>query len=364
MIQIPDEVFDLAHAGDLVVTGQLSGGKDGFAATHAGFAALEAAGVTFERALMHADVGLIDWRETPAMLERQSALLRATLHVTPVKGRGLIDRFMNRGERGQARWTALETYRLVGPFPTASQRFCSSEAKISKLNRLTGQLFKGRPVVQIIGVRRDESVRRRSTPDLSRVPDKSCAHGVRIWTWYPIADWSAERVFAYHSSNGLPLHQAYTQLCSTRVSCSTCVLASAADSRAAARHAPNEPAFRATFEIEQRFGFSYAHGRYAGDILAEFCSATWTKADADALERTRWQAECRRQIERQMPVRHKFEGGWPLYMPTEGEADAIAEARTDLGRVLGIEASYLTGEAVLARFDALLTARGTILSSV
>lgn len=356
-ISIPPEIYDIAAAGEFIVSGQISGGKDSMASIHAGFAALDAAGMRYQKVAMHSDLGLIEWRESAAAVETTAEIAGAALHVIPPKGRGLVDRFMSRGIAGRKRWLNLETYHLIGPFSTSSLRFCSSEFKIAPLLRLTGQLFPGSSVLQILGTRRAESVRRRSTPDIARVPSKLVAHGVKVWTWFPIADWSAGDVFNYHEVHRLPLHFAYTGLGSTRLSCCACTLSSSNDAAAAARHLDNLPAFRAMFEIEAFAAFSYASARWAGDMIAAHQPHAWSIADAQALEKAKWTADARRAIEATMPPGLKYVDGWPLRMPSEVEASEIAEARRSLGTILELTPHHATTDGVLARFDELLRAK-------
>src|SRR3546814_11897536 len=65
---------------------------------------------------------------------------------------------------GKRRYETLETYNLIGPWSSASLRFCTSELKVQVIGPELARRYRGETIVSVIGLRRDESPSRRSTP--------------------------------------------------------------------------------------------------------------------------------------------------------------------------------------------------------
>lgn len=104
-----------------------------------------------------------------------------------------------------------------GRFPSRKAQFCTEELK--KLPVQSQVLFPAArrgPVLQWIGVRRDESHNRRDT-GLFRRED-----GRRTYSWYPIRHWSAPDVFAYLQEHGVEPNPLYRQGMG-RVGCMPCI---------------------------------------------------------------------------------------------------------------------------------------------
>ena len=195
----------------------------------------------------------------------------------------------------------------------------------------------GSTIIQIIGIRRDES----------------SARSKALMVWHPIAHWSSEQVFALHAQLGIPLHEAYSCYGLTRLSCRCCVLQSQADSQAAASAPANRPAFIHLVDLEARSTFSFQPGRWLADTAPQLLPASLV---AD-VTRAKHDAEERRALEGGMPPELRFCRGWPPRMPTSGEADRIAAARAPILRRHRLENRFADGAAVRRRFAELIAAK-------
>lgn len=332
----------------------LSGGKDSTLAAWAATAWLDRLGHPRERRIaIHADLGRAEWRSTPAMVETVAARLGVPLVVVRRTAGDMVARWEQRFENGKRRYEALETYNLIGPWSSSALRFCTSELKVQVIGPELARRWRGDTIVSVVGLRREESVARRTTP-ISR-PDHRFAKagnkaGTRMITWHPLVDWTSREVFDAHAHRGLPLHEAYCRYGSSRLSCAFCVLASAHDLSAATLAAGNHDLYRLLVGLEVESTFSFQPARWLGDaaphLLRPGIRARVARAKQEAIER--------RHIEAAMPPGLRFVKGWPPHMPTLDEATAIAAARTPILRRHRLEDLYPTGATVRARFGELI----------
>ena len=110
-----------------------------------------------------------------------------------------------------------------GRFPSRRAQFCTEFLKTDAIWRavLEPALARG-PVVQWLGVRRDESPARRNVPRLSRVRTP----GMPVLAYFrPLVDWTAEQCFALHAHHGLEPNPLYREGMG-RVGCFPCINAS------------------------------------------------------------------------------------------------------------------------------------------
>lgn len=82
-------------------------------------------------------------------------------------------------------------------------RFCTSEMKTHPITAMLRRRFLGEAVINVTGIRRDES-RRRAKSAIADVDRDG-----RLWKWRPILDWSTDDVFACIAGHGLRPHPAY-----------------------------------------------------------------------------------------------------------------------------------------------------------
>jgi len=346
-----------AIQGDAWFVFSLSGGKDSTASAFAAMTLLDRLGHPRDRRIaIHADLGRAEWRSTPATVVVIADRLGLPLTVVRRKAGDMVTRWEQRFAAGKARYEALAIYHMIGPWSSASLRFCTSELKAQVIGPELARRFRGETIVSVIGLRRAESAARHNTP-IYRCDDRFAkpgnAAGTRMLYWHPLVDWSVDDVFACHDRYGLPLHEAYRCHGSSRLSCAFCVLASGADLAAATRAADNIDLFRHLVAMEAGSTFSFQPGRWLADTAPHLLSPSLC---CDIARAKRNAAE-RRAIERSMPPDLRFVKGWPPRMPSMAEAERIAMARAPLLRRHGLSNHYPDARAVRRRFAELLDAR-------
>ncbi len=164
----------------------LSGGKDSTAAAFAAMRYLDVRGHPRGRRIaIHADLDRAEWETTPATVEAIAAMLGLPLVTVRRSAGDMVHRWEQRFEGGKARYTALSTYRLIGPWSSAALRFCTSEMKAQVLGPRLARDYPGLTIVSIIGIRREESTSRAATP-IARVDERFArtgnAYGTRMLT--------------------------------------------------------------------------------------------------------------------------------------------------------------------------------------
>ena len=233
---------------------------------------------------LHADLGRSEWRESLPHARRVADECGIPLVVVRRERGDLLDRIEER----------LVTFAGSGinPFPSAKQRFCTSELK---RNPLTKYMRRFLLVVSAVGVRREESKRRGEKPvfliDRELTSKKLLGLSVEealrarraterlAVTWHPIIDfrladvWEAcgtsEREIAIRRAlyregrraealAEAKVHPAYIRG-ARRVSCALCILADVATLKTGARHNPELLA--RYVEIERRSGKTFQPGR-------------------------------------------------------------------------------------------------------
>lgn len=335
----------------------LSGGKDSTASAFAAMCLLDALGHPRERRIaIHADLGRAEWRSTPAIVEAIAHRLGLPLLVVRRPSGDMVSRWEQRFLSGKLRYEALEIYNLIGPWSSASLRFCTSELKVQVIGPELARRFRGETVVSVLGIRRQESPSRRATP-ISRADERFAKPGnmagTRMITWHPAVDWSADEVFAIHARHALPLHEAYTLYGANRLSCAFCVLASAHDLRACAAAPGNLGLYRHLVDIEAGSTFSFQPQRWLADIAPELLPPALSRD----VERSRLAAQERRMLEAAMPADLRFVKGWPPRMPSWAEAAAIAQCRAPILAHHGLDNRFSDAALIRARFAELLASK-------
>jgi len=335
----------------------LSGGKDSTLAAWTAMSLLDQLGHPRERRIaIHADLGRAEWRSTPATVEVIAARMSVPLVIVRRRAGDMVARWEQRFASGKARYEVLETYNLIGPWSSASLRFCSSELKATQIGPELARRFRGETIVSVIGLRREESTARRFTP-ISRTDYRFAKPGNRAGTrmisWHPLVDWTASEVFAAHDVYDLPLHESYRTYGASRLSCAFCVLASGADLSASARASANLDLYHHLVGMEAKSTFSFQPGRWLADVAPHLLPPS----QQVRIERAKADAEERRGLEAQLPADLRFIKGWPPRVPTRDEAMQIATLRAPILRRHGLKNIYPTGPAVQARFDELLAAK-------
>lgn len=352
-LAVDDEIIAAIRAGAWIVF-NLSGGKDSSAAMFAVNLYLDLlAHPRARRLAIHADLGRAEWASTPATVAHIAAIAGMPLTVVRRAAGDLVDRWIQRFENGKRRYEALETYNLIGPWSSASLRFCQSEMKAAVIGPAVARMLPGERIISVLGLRRDES-HTRAAIQVAKADQRFAKAGNRRGTvmslWNPLADWSAADVFHAHGQLGIPLHEAYTVWGSSRLSCRYCIFASLRDLQASAAAPLNGDVYRELVGIEARSTFPFQPTRWLADVAPHLLGSA---LQADIVRAKVDQAE-RRRIEAAMPAGLRYVAGWPPRLPTSAEAANIAAARRPILARHGLEDRYSSPTTILDRFAKLM----------
>lgn len=103
-----------------------------------------------------------------------------------------------------------------GRFPSSQAQFCTEELKVEPITmQIVFPMLRYGPVLQWLGIRAEESVRRSRQSRFNRADDGSML-------WRPIFDWKLADVWAMHAKHGIGRNPLYDDGC-TRVGCMPCV---------------------------------------------------------------------------------------------------------------------------------------------
>lgn len=345
--EITPEVEALLREGAWAVW-SVSGGKDSSAAMASTIELLDAMGHPRHRRLaLHADLGRSEWRSTHAHAQLVCDRLGVPLEVVRHRTHDMISRWCRRGDLGIVRYRDFDTIALFGPWSGSGLLFCRSELKAKILDDRKAAL--DGPVVSIVGLRREESVKRRSTRTSAFDRTLSDRLGMPAVTWNAIAGWTTEEVFAYHRHNDIPLHEAYG-LGSTRLSCAFCVLGSLNDLFVSSQAEQNQDLYRLQVDMEARYAFSFQPTRWLGDVAPELLDARL----ADDLARAKEKAFLRRSIETAIPDVMKFRKNEIPTLPDMATAARMAEVRRQVSELHGIGAGYLDARQVVDKMKVVI----------
>lgn len=255
-----------------------------------------------------------------------------------------MDRWESRWESSKRRYAALETVTLVLPWSTPSMRFCTSELKTHLIGAELRRRFRGETVLNVTGVRREESAARAKGTIATRESDG------RAISWRPISDWTQSDVFAYIAANGLPVHQAYTELGMSRVSCRFCIMSKQADLLAAAAAEESHDLYRRMVALESVSTFAFQGSRWLGDIAPELLSEPERAAFAQAKVKATRRVALEKSLSREM----LYVKGWPTRRLTAEEAALLASVRSEVSELLGLQAGFLDVPSIHERYAQLL----------
>ncbi|WP_331373794.1 phosphoadenosine phosphosulfate reductase family protein [Sinorhizobium chiapasense] len=337
---------DHAIALNAAVAIGVSGGKDSQAAALATFAKLDSAGHVGPRVLIHSDLGAVEWKDSLPTCQKLADHLGAELLIVRRKAGDLMQRWEARWASSKLRYSELSTVTLVPCWSTPSLRFCTSELKTQVIRPELRRRFKGLQIINVTGVRRQESAARAKGSIADRDGDGTI-------NWRPISDWSEADVFSYIAFSGLKPHVAYAEFGMSRVSCRFCIMSSIADLTAAAAQEEAHPLYRRMVGLEIDSTFAFQGSRWLGDVAPHLLSKEMREAHAQAKAR----AEERVVLEKAITSDMRYVKGWPTRMLTDDEADVLALVRRSVSKLVGIEADYLTRGSIHSRYEALIAER-------
>jgi len=337
-----------------VVAIGVSGGKDSDAVAIAVARHLDAIGHAGPRVLIHSDLGRVEWADSLPSCQRLAARLGWELMVVRRKAGDMLARWQGRWANNVARYEDLSCVKVILPWSTPSMRFCTSELKVDVITSALKKRFPSHDIINVAGIRRQESETRRRMPvsaPLAKLTRKRS--GCTGLTWNAIIEWPVEDVLATISDAGLALHEAYTVYGASRVSCAFCIMSSIPDLAAAVRCEDNRDLYVSMVELEAESTFAFQGNRWLADVAPEWLPDNLRERIVIAKQ----SALKRQALEATLPAHLLYTDGWPTALPTAAEARLIANVRTDVSRLLALDARHLTADHVMERYVELLAAK-------
>jgi 3'-phosphoadenosine 5'-phosphosulfate sulfotransferase (PAPS reductase)/FAD synthetase len=343
-------------ARNAVVAIGVSGGKDSNATALATAEYLARIGHKGPKVLIHADLGRIEWRDSGPNCERLAARLGWPLMVVRRTKGDMIDRWVERWANNVNRYARLGCVSLISPWSSSQWRFCTSEMKMAVIGQALTSKYKRSEIISVTGIRRCESDGRKDTPICaSNTLLQRKKKGTTGVNWNNIALWGLDEVFEYLELRGMPLHQAYTEYGTSRVSCCYCVLGSQPDLRKATKVSETHEVYRTLTGLELVSTFSFQGGYWLADKAPHLLDS-----DALAILPGRKQAgELRLAAEQRIPEHLKYVKGWPTCVPSLEDAALLAEVRREVSGLVGIKSLYTTAGEVRDRYDELMKLKAT-----
>ena len=232
-LHIPPECRHMIRRGTLVAVNS-SGGKDSQAMT-----ILLARIVPHDQLLVvHAPLGEVEWPGTIEHIQNTIPAGVPLIFARTASGKSLLERVEERGK-----------------FPSMRNRFCTSDLKVSPIERELRRYLKAHPrfagrIVSAMGIRRDESTARSKRTPWMR-SDRNSRAGREWFDWLPIFDLTVDDVFWIIRGAGQSPHWVYAQGMS-RCSCSICIFSPRRELRRAAELRPE--LYRKYAALEKRIG--------------------------------------------------------------------------------------------------------------
>ena len=278
---------------------------------------------------------------------------------------GLLERYTQRWQDNCRRWANLECVNLISPWPQANSPFCRSETKVAPITQAAVKLFPKALILNVIGLRAEESAKRAKNP-ISKPNDKlSRADGTHGRDWFPILHTTIETVWLTHHNANFPRHPQYNRG-NERISCAYCFLASKNDWEKGAAVPTNHNSYRHIATLEILTTFSYRQHHWLADIQPQILSSELRAQ----IEPTKAKAAMRKLIEARIPKHLLFSNhggrqGWPSFQPNMDQCEIIAAVRRDITALMrseiqrsgNTEILYTTAQAVYDRYAQLLSQR-------
>lgn len=338
-------------AADCPVAIGVSGGKDSCAVAFAVVAHLDRIGHKGPRVLIHADLGVTEWADSLPTCQRLAEALGLELIVVRRKQGDMMDRWEQRWNDNLERWLTLSCVKVILPWSTPSMRFCTAELKIDQITRYLAQRFPGQRIVNVTGIRAQESTERAKAAVCSEQPKlESKTHKTSGVNWNAILPWSLADIWACLDRHGFTRHEAYTEFGASRVSCVWCILATEDDHCAGARDSRNHGLGRRMVRLEIASTFGFQGNRWLGDTLGGLIDGEAREALAGAKD----QAKRRERAEARIPPHMLYTKGWPTCVPTHEEAVILAEVRAEVAAALGLAPTFTEPGQIIARYQELL----------
>jgi 3'-phosphoadenosine 5'-phosphosulfate sulfotransferase (PAPS reductase)/FAD synthetase len=331
----------------------VSGGKDSTAAAISTMRYLDQVGHKGPRLLIHSHLGRVEWQESLPMCERLATHLGLELVVVQRQAGDMMDRWLTRWSRNVDRYVNLSCVKLILPWSTPSMRFCTSELKSAVICRELVHRFPGQTILSVAGIRREESSQRAKAPISKPQPRlSSVSHRTAGFDWHPILDWSLSDVLGFHKDVDFPLHEAYGTYGTSRVSCVFCILGSRNDLAAATGCYDNHAIYCEMVQLEAASTFSFQDAGWLGDVAPHLLD----QSTRDALLCAKAAAKRREAAEGRIPKHLLYTKGWPTVMPTQSEAELLADVRLEVASAVGLALKFTKPSEIIGRYQELMDA--------
>lgn len=342
--------IDSLIASDAPVAIGVSGGKDSSAVAFATISHLDRVGHRGPRLLVHSDLGVTEWRESLEWCEKLASRLGLELVVVRREKGDMMDRWEQRWSDNVARYESLRCVQLILPWSTPDMRFCTSEMKVAPICRGLSERFPGKTILNVNGIRRQESTGRAKQPVCKPQPKLgSVTRDTDGIDWHPIIDWSLDDVFGYLDAVNFPLHPAYLIWLLSRVSCVFCIMSNQADLKNAVRCPANHSIYRRMVRLEIASTFAFQGNHWLGDVAPELMTDT----EREALYAAKSKAEARRALEAIIPRDLLYVKGWPVTIPTKQSAELLCGIRRQVGQITGLNVDYTEPQRLIERYEEL-----------
>ncbi|HHH9443097.1 TPA: phosphoadenosine phosphosulfate reductase family protein [Pseudomonas aeruginosa] len=341
--------IDRLLAANAAVAVGVSGGQDSQACQLAVHEHLNAIGHTGARIAVHAHLGRTEWTQSLRKCQEMAEFLGWELLVVSGGSGDMMDRWLTRWENNLSRYKDLKCVQLILPWSTASLRFCTSEKKVQPISRALKRRFPNQPVINVTGVRREESANRAKQP-VSKSDSKIVTRGMEGATWNAIIDMKRSEVIPFIESYGLARHEAYTVFGMTRVSCTFCVLSSAGDLMSSTQCEENHAIYREMVGLEVTSTFSFQSGKWLGDVRPDLLSEEMRHGLEDAKRK----ANLRQIAEARIPKHLRYVKSWPVAVPTLTEAELLSDVRCTVADTLGLDINYRDPQSIVVRYEELM----------
>jgi len=251
-----------------------------------------------------------------------------------------------------ARYVDLSCVKMILPWSTPSMRFCTSELKAAVISSALKKRFPGQHIVNVAGIRREESDNRAKAPVAKEDP-RLKRKGLDGYTWNAVIEFSLDEVLGTIASSGLNLHEGYSKYGMSRISCVYCIMSSEADLMASAGCVDNHEVYVELVELEIESTFGFQGNRWLADVAPQLLTPDQRLAVIDAKER----ALLRQRAEAKIPKHLLYTKGWPTQAITAQEANLLAGVRREVADLLNLKVGYLTGDEVAHRYGELLLSK-------
>ena len=343
--------IDLKLFLNAAVAMSVSGGKDSSIAALETNKYLDEISHKGDRILIHSDLGSTEWRDSINICEKLSERLQIPLIVVRRKAGGMMQRWQTRWTNNVKRYAELSCVKLILPWSTPSMRFCTSELKTAIICRELTRRFPGQTIINVTGVRRDESDNRKNTPiyQFNKLLDRKKAGTTGI-TWNPIVEMLTEDVYLAHKRFNFPLNTAYTKYGCSRVSCVFCIMSKASDLIAASKCEENAAIYVEMCELEIASAFSFQSNKWLSDVAPHLLTF-------EMIERLKIAKEIQSQrgiLEKQIPKHFLYSKNFPEAIPTKQEARLLSDVRRTVGSLQGFEMKVVEPSDIIERYEFLM----------